>query len=78
MPLYQTGGHVEVDPNVHPELAAAAVSQTEAVIQNDGKSYIVPMDQINPDKVELACDMTGCALIEDDGDPTNDIIPHPY
>ena len=31
------------------------------------------MDKIDKDKVELACDESGCALIPDDGNPHNDI-----
>ena len=60
--------------HVDPELAAAAVSPTEAVIQIDGRSIIAPIDQIDPDKLELACGLGGCALIPDDGNPHNDII----
>lgn len=33
------------------------------------------MDQIDTEKVELACDSTGCTLIPDDGNPHNDIYP---
>lgn len=67
-------------PGTDAELAAAAVSPTEAVIQVDGESIIAPIAHIDPDKVELACDDTGCALIPDDGNPYNDIIvePTPY
>ena len=72
--LNVTGGNVDVLPGTNAELAAAAVSPTEAVIQVDGQSIIAPMDHIDPDKVELACDDTGCALIPDDGNPYNDII----
>ncbi len=32
------------------------------------------MENIDPEKVELACDETGFALIPDDGDSSNDII----
>ena len=52
----------------------AAVSQHEAVIQVNGDSFIVPIDKINPDKVELACNDDGCALIPDDGNPYNDVL----
>ena len=73
--LQQTGGYAPTAPNTNPELAAAAVSATEAIIQTaDGKSVIAPISQINPDAVELACDDTGCVLIADDGNPNNDII----
>ena len=34
--LNEVGGNVEVAPYVDPELAAAAVSPTEAIIQFDG------------------------------------------
>ena len=37
-----------------------------------------PFHQIDKDKVELACDKKGCALIPDDGNPHNDIIPEDY
>ena len=73
--LQQTGGYAPTDSSVNPELAAAAVSATEAIIQTpDGKSVIAPISQINPDAVELACDDTGCVLIADDGNPNNDVI----
>ena len=32
------------------------------------------MDKIDKDKVELACDDSGCALIPDDGNSHNDIL----
>ena len=42
--LQQTGGYAPTDPSVNPELAAAAVSATEAIIQTpDGKSVIAPI-----------------------------------
>ena len=74
MKLYRTGGHVKAaDPYTDPELAAAAVTPHEAVIQLNGESHVVAMHKINVDKVELACDKKGCALIPDDGNPHNDI-----
>ena len=72
--LIQTGGNVKPQIHVDPEIAAAAVSPYEAVIQIDGKSIIAPMDQIDASKLELACDLGGCTLIPDDGNPHNDII----
>ena len=77
MKLNVTGGHAETSPYVDPELAAAAISPHEAVIQIDGESIKAPIDQIDVDKVELACDDTGCVLIPDDGNPHNDIIVPP-
>lgn len=71
--LNMTGGNTHVVPGTHPELAAAAVSPTEAVIQVDGETYIVPTNQIDPNSVELACDDDGCVLIPDDGIASNDI-----
>ena len=68
------GGNVECPEGTNPELAAAAVSETEAVIQHEGVSFHAPINQINPDAVELACNMDGCALIQDDGNPENDVI----
>ena len=73
--LYKTGGNVPVPNDVHPELAAAAVSPHDAVIQIDGKSIVAPMEHIDVTKVELACDDEGCALIPDDGNPYNDVKP---
>mmetsp|Transcript_15720 Transcript_15720/g.18664 ORF Transcript_15720/g.18664 Transcript_15720/m.18664 type:complete len:124 (+) Transcript_15720:1129-1500(+) len=74
MELNMVGGNVVVDPSINAELAAAAVSQDEAVIQHNGESFIAPISEIDPDAVELACDDHGCALIPDDGNPYNDII----
>ena len=31
------------------------------------------MSKVDPDKVEPACDDTGCVLIPDDGNPYNDV-----
>ena len=73
--LFKTGGDVDLPDYVDPELAAAAVSQHDAVIQIDGKSIVAPMEHIDTTKVELACDDYGCALIPDDGNPHNDIVP---
>ena len=39
-----------------------------------GKTIIAPIEDIDVDKVELACIDDGCALIKDDGNPNNDII----
>jgi len=72
--LNVVGGNVPVSPYVNPELAAAAVSSTEAVLQHDGQTFILPIDEIDADKVELACDDDGCVLIPDDGNPHNDLI----
>ena len=69
------GGKVEVDPSVHPELAAAAYTKDKAVIVNDGEAFLAPFDAIDTDAVELACNEEGCALIPDDGNPYNDIHP---
>ena len=72
--LNVVGGHVQAhSAHVEPEIAAASVSPTESVIQVDGKSFKVDMDSIDKDKVELACNEEGCALIPDDGNPYNDI-----
>ena len=75
-PLNVVGGHVPVSPHFNPELAAAAVSPTEAVIQVGGQSHIVHMQDINPEHFELACDDHGCALVPDDGNPHNDLVFH--
>ena len=72
--LYKTGGHVKPAYDVHPELAAAAVTPHEAVIQVGKKSIKAPFEHIDTEKVELACDDKGCALIPDDGNPHNDLI----
>ena len=61
------------DAQVDPEIAAAAVSPYESVVQVDGKSHVVDMDAIDPDKVELACNEDGCVLIPDDSNPYNDL-----
>ena len=72
--LNVVGGNVNVGPDVHPEIAAAAVSQTEAVIQYNGESIYAPISHIDPSMTELACNDDGCALIPDDGNPHNDVI----
>ena len=74
MVLNEVGGFADVAPGTNPELALAAVSPTEAVVQHMGESMIVPMDQIDPKEFELACIDDGCALIQDDGNPHNDIV----
>ena len=72
--LYRTGGHVApADPYTNPEVAAASVTPHDSVIQIDGQSHVVPMDKIDAEKVELACNDDGCALIPDDNNPYNDI-----
>ena len=72
MPI--VGGNTYVNPGTHPELAAAAFDANTAVINHDGESFLAPMDKINPDAVELACNQDGCVLIKDDGNPLNDVI----
>ena len=72
--LFKTGGNIDLPDHIDPELAAAAVSPHDAVIQIDGKSIVAPMEHIDTTKVELACDDYGCALIPDDGNPHNDIV----
>ena len=42
---------------------------------DNGNVIVVPVSEIDPEKFELACDDTGCALIPDDGNPHNDITP---
>ncbi len=76
--LNLVGGHVQVHPSIDPMIAAAAVSQTEAVIQFNGESILAPIDQIDPVTVELCCNDDGCCLIPNDGNPHNDIILQPY
>lgn len=74
MVLNDAGGHAAVPEGTPAELAAAAVDANTVVIQHNGESYYAPIDQVDPDKVELACHMDGCALIPDDGNPYNDIV----
>lgn len=59
---------------VHPEIAAAAVNPHEAVIQIGGDSILAPFEDIDHEKLELACNADGCALIPDDNNPDNDLI----
>mmetsp|Transcript_40322 Transcript_40322/g.52799 ORF Transcript_40322/g.52799 Transcript_40322/m.52799 type:complete len:144 (+) Transcript_40322:1058-1489(+) len=44
MELNMVGGHADVAHGTNAELAAAAVSSTEAVIQYNGETVIVPID----------------------------------
>ena len=69
-----TGGNaINLNPNIHPEIAAAAYDNESAVIVHNGEAFLAPISAINTDKVELACDDTGCVLIPDDGNSHNDI-----
>ena len=72
--LNEVGGNVQVAPCVDAEIAAAAVSPTEAVVQYEGQTIIAPIMNIDADMVELACNDDGCVLIPDDGNPHNDVI----
>ena len=71
--LKKTTQGLDLD-DVHPELAAAAINSEEAIIQVDGKTIVADIDEIDHNKVELACDGDGCVLIPDDGNPYNDIV----
>lgn len=71
--LNEVGGNVQVAPCVDAEIAAAAVSPTEAVVQYEGQTIIAPIMNIDTDMVELACNDDGCVLIPDDNNPYNDI-----
>lgn len=68
------GGNTEVRPGTDAELAAAAYDPDSCVIVHNGEAFLAPIDQINTDAVELACNHDGCALIQDDGDDSNDVI----
>ena len=61
--------------DVDPEIAQAAYDKKQAVIVHEGNAYLAPMEAIDPDAVELACNLEGCALVPDDGNPHNDITP---
>jgi len=63
---------------IHAELAAAAISENEAVISYNGNYITAPFEQIDPEKVELSCDDVACVLIPDDGNPLNDINQDPH
>ena len=63
-----------LDPSINPELAAAAINNNEVVLQANGKTIIAPMNKIDLNKVELACNDDGCVLIPDDGNPNNDVM----
>jgi len=76
--LPEVGGHVAVSADIDPELAAAAVTADHAVIIHEGQAFLAPIDAINVDAVELACNDHGCALIPDDGNPHNDIHVHAH
>ena len=76
--LNEVGGNVPVMPGTDPELAIAAISATEAVIQKDGQTFYAPIDQISTDAVEPACNDDGCTLIPDDDNPENDVVLDDY
>ena len=71
------GGNISVDPRINKEIARAAYDQDNAVVVLDGKAYIAPMSQINPDAVELVANDDGCALIPDNNNPYDDIYFDP-
>lgn len=74
MELIEVGGHVQPsDRSVHPMIAAAAVSPTEAVIQFQGRAMHAPMAQISTSMVELCCNDEGCCLIPNDRNAANDL-----
>lgn len=67
------GKHLVAD-HVDPEIAAAAYNAKSAVVVHDGEAFLAPVDSIDPDQVELAGTDEGFALIQDDGNPHNDIV----
>ena len=64
-----------VNPGTDAELAAAAITPTKALIQHNGETIVAPMEDIDPERVELACNDDGCVLIPDDNNPYNDVTP---
>ena len=73
--LPEVGGKVKVSDKIDPEIAEAAFDKKQAVIVHEGNAYLAPMDAIDPEAVELACNTDGCALVPDDGNPHNDLTP---
>ena len=71
--LTVVGGNTFTPEGTDPELAAAAYDANTAVIYHDGESFLAPMDKINSDAVELACNDDGCVLIQDDDIAENDV-----
>ena len=69
------GGHVKFDKEIDPKLAAAAYDRKNVVFVHGGAAFLIPIDEIDTNMVELACNDKGCALIAVDSDPTNDIDP---
>lgn len=67
------GGNSYVAPGTEAELAAAAVDPKTVVLNVNGETIFAPIDSVDTDKTELACNDEGCALILDDGNPYNDI-----
>ena len=65
MPL--TGGHVATPPGTNEKLTATAVSETESVLQIGDETIVAPFDKIDTNKVEVACNDEGCALVLKDG-----------
>ena len=72
--LDYVGGNVAVSNTISDELAAAAVNDDQCILQIGDESIIADFDEVDEDKVELACNDHGCALILDDGNPDNDLI----
>ena len=66
------GQHL-VDKSVDPEIAAAAYNEHATVVVHEGEAFLAKIDSIDPEKVELAGNSKGLALIPDDGNPHNDI-----
>ena len=73
--LLMTDNNVQFDHYVDPKLAAAAYDQDHAIIQHNDEVYLAPIGHVNPDAVELSCNMPtmDCALVMDDGDDSNNI-----
>ncbi len=55
--LLMTDNNVDFDHYVDPEIAAAAYDKDHSIIQHNDQVFLAPIDQINPDAVELSCDM---------------------
>ena len=56
-------------------MEAARHNEHEVRLKIDGEERLVPIDKVDPSKVELNCDGERCYLVPDDGNPHNDIVP---
>ena len=61
------GGNSCVPSGTDPKLAQAAVDPNTVVIHVDGQTVYEDIQNVDANKVELACNDQGCALVPNSG-----------